>query len=89
MAIHIFVDLLMSTQSLLFAFQSGSSKSSTPASRLLNSRIGSTGLFHKSWISWAIEDMLNIVWCLAADVEASILTDSALVGAEESTMSKS
>ena len=36
--------------------------------------------------------MLNIVWCLAAvgaDVEASILTDSALVGAEESTMSGS
>ena len=36
--------------------------------------------------------MLNIVWHLAAvgaDVEASILTDSALVGAEVSTMSGS
>ena len=34
--------------------------------------------------------MLNIVWCLAAvdaDVKANILTDSALVEAEESTMS--
>ena len=34
-------------------------------------------------MSWAIEEMLNIVWCLAAvgaDVEANILTDSALVG---------
>ena len=43
-------------------------------------------------MSWAIEEMLNIVWCLAAvgaDVEANILTDSALVGAEESTMSRS
>ena len=43
-------------------------------------------------MSWAIEEMLNIVWCLAAvgaDVEANILTDSALVGAEESTMSGS
>ena len=42
-------------------------------------------------MSWAIEEMLNIVWCLAAvgaDVEANILTDSALVGAE-STMSGS
>ena len=41
-------------------------------------------------MSWAIEEMLNIVWCLAAvgaDVEANILTDSVLVGAEESTMS--
>ena len=38
-------------------------------------------------MSWAIEEMLNIVWCLAADVEANILTDSALVGAKESTMS--
>ena len=43
-------------------------------------------------MSWAIEEMLNIVWCLAAvdaDVEANILTDSALLGAEESTMSGS
>ena len=43
-------------------------------------------------MSWAIEEMLNIVWCLAAvgaDVEDNILTDSALVGAEESTMSGS
>ena len=43
-------------------------------------------------MSWAIEEMLNIVWCLAAvgaDVEGSILTDSALIGAEESTMSGS
>ena len=34
--------------------------------------------------------MLNIVWCFAAvgaDVEATILTNSALVGANESTMS--
>ena len=31
--------------------------------------------------------MINIVWCLAADVETSILTD--LVGAKESTMSSS
>ena len=38
-------------------------------------------------MSWAIEEMLNIVWCLAADVEANFLTDSALVGAKESTMS--
>ena len=41
-------------------------------------------------MSWAIEEMLNIVWCLpavGADVEANILTDSALVGAEASTMS--
>ena len=37
-------------------------------------------------MSWAIEEKLNIVWCLAAvgaDVEANNLTDSALVGAEE------
>ena len=80
---------------LLFAFQSGSSQSSTPASRKLSSRIASTGLFHKChcrWMSWTIEKMLNIVWCLAAVgayVEASILTDSALVGAEEYTMSGS
>ena len=43
-------------------------------------------------MSWAIEEMFNIVWYLAAvgaDVEANILTDSALVGAEESTMSGS
>ena len=43
-------------------------------------------------MSWAIEEMLNIVWCPAAagaDVEANILTDSALVGAEESTVSGS
>ena len=43
-------------------------------------------------MSWAIEEMLNIVWCLAAvgaDLEANILTDSALVGAKESTMSRS
>ena len=33
---------------LLFAFQSGSSQSSIPASRKLSSRIASTGLFHKS-----------------------------------------
>ena len=33
--------------------------------------------------------MLNIVWCLAAVVKANIFTDSALVGAEESTMSGS
>ena len=30
-------------------------------------------------MSWAIEEMFNIVWCLAAVVEDSILTDSALV----------
>ena len=44
------------------------------------------------WISWVIEEMLNIVWCLAAvgaDVETNILTDSALVRAKESTMSGS
>ena len=43
-------------------------------------------------MSWAIGEMLNIVWCLAAvgaDVEANILNDSALVGAEKSTMSGS
>ena len=43
-------------------------------------------------MSWAIEEMLNIVWCLVAvgaDAEANILTDSALVGAKESTMSGS
>ena len=40
-------------------------------------------------MSWVIEEMLNIVWCLAADVEAKILTESALVGAKESTMSGS
>ena len=43
-------------------------------------------------MSWAIEDMLNIMWCLATvgtDLEASNLTDSALVGAKESTMSGS
>ena len=43
-------------------------------------------------MSWAIEEMINIVWCLAAvgaDVEANILADSAPVGAEESTMSGS
>ena len=43
-------------------------------------------------MNWAIEDMLNMVWCLVAvgaDAEASILADSALVGAEESTMSGS
>ena len=43
-------------------------------------------------MSRAIEEMLNIVWWLAvvgADVEANILTDSALVGAKESTMSGS
>ena len=36
--------------------------------------------------------MLNIVWCLAAvgtDVKFSILNDSALIGAKESTMSGS
>ena len=40
-------------------------------------------------MSWATEEMLNIVWCLAAIgtyVEANILTDSALVGAKESTI---
>ena len=42
---------------------------------------------HCRWMSWAIEEMLNIVWCLASDVEASILTDSALVGAKASTLS--
>ena len=45
-----------------------------------------------SLMSWAIVEMPNIVWCFAtvvADVEASILTDSALVGAKESTMSGS
>ena len=45
---------------------------------------------HGRWMNWAIEDMLNIVWCLAAvgaDVEANILPDSALVGDEESTLS--
>ena len=39
-------------------------------------------------MNWAIEEMLNIVWCLAAvgaDVVVNILTDSALVGAKEST----
>ena len=42
-------------------------------------------------MSWAIEEMLNIVWSLAAvgaDVEANILTDSALVGAEESSWAR-
>ena len=34
-------------------------------------------------MSWAIEEMLNIVWCLGTDVEANILTDSALVGAKK------
>ena len=38
-------------------------------------------------MSWSIEEMLNIVWCLAADVKANIFADSALVGAKESTMS--
>ena len=33
---------------LLFAFQSGPSQSSIPASTYLSSRIASTGLFHKS-----------------------------------------
>ena len=36
-------------------------------------------------MSWAIEELLNIVWCLAAvgtEVEANNLTDSALVGAK-------
>ena len=33
-------------------------------------------------MSAAIEELLNIVWCLGADVNASILTDSALVGAK-------
>ena len=36
--------------------------------------------------------MLNIVWFLAAvstDIETSIITDSALIGAEESTISGS
>ena len=43
-------------------------------------------------MSWAIEEMLNIVWCLAAfgaDAGANILTDSALVAAEKFTMSGS
>ena len=43
-------------------------------------------------MSWTIEEMLNSVWCLAAvgaDVEANILTDSVLVGAEESIMCRS
>ena len=47
---------------------------------------------HCRWLIWAIEKMLNIVWCLAAggaDVEDSIFTDSALVGVKESTMSGS
>ena len=30
-----------------------------------------------------------MVWCLAADVETNILTDSAIVGAKESIMSGS
>ena len=41
-------------------------------------------------MSWAIEEILNIVLChdaVGADVDANILTDSALVGAKESTMS--
>ena len=38
-------------------------------------------------MGWAIEEMLNIVWCLATDVKANIFTDSSLVGAKESTMS--
>ena len=40
-------------------------------------------------MSWAIEEMLNIVWCLVtvgADVEAIILTDAGLVGAKEYTI---
>ena len=40
--------------------------------------MASTGLFHKSDLSWAIEEMLKIMWCLVA-----------LVGANESTMSGS
>ena len=40
-------------------------------------------------MSWAIEEILNIVWCLAADVEANNLTDYALVGAKGYTMSGS
>ena len=43
-------------------------------------------------MTWAIEEMLNIVWCLAAvgaDVEANILTDFARVETKESTMSGS
>ena len=43
-------------------------------------------------MSWAIEEMLNIVWYLAtvgAYVEANILTDFALIGAEKSTLSGS
>ena len=43
-------------------------------------------------MSWSIGEMLNIVWFLAAvstDIETSIITDSALIGAEESTISGS
>ena len=39
-----------------------------------------------------MEEMLSMVWCLSADgtdVEVSITTYSALVGAKESTMSGS
>ena len=43
-------------------------------------------------MSLAVEDMFKIVWCLAVvslDVEANILTHSAVVGANESKMSGS
>ena len=40
-------------------------------------------------MSWAIEEMLNIVWYLGADVVANNRSDSALVGAKEFTMSGS
>ena len=45
---------------------------------------------HCRWMSRAIKEMLNIMWCAATigiDVEASILIYSARVGAQKSTMS--
>ena len=50
----------------------------------------SDGIIHCSRVRWANEEMLDIMWRRAAvctDVEACILLDSALVGAQESTIS--
>ena len=68
------------------SFQSGSL-----ALRWLCSQTASVGLLHKS-DGIIVEEMLDIMWRRAAvctDVAACILLDSALVGAQESTLSGS
>ena len=54
------------------------------------------GLHHKSdsvkcrQMSWANKEMLDVMWCVAADVRlASLILDPTLIGAQESAVSQS